>query len=261
MIGPIWIQGAGELASGVAWRLARCHYRVIAAEISAPLAVRRNVCFSEAVLGGSCVVEGVPGQWVPDALDTVPAGTVAVLTDPGGEGILSARPRAIVDARMTKREPQPLPDCGALKIGLGPGFEAGRNVDLVVETHRLARPGEVIDSGTASADTGIPGPVGGRTAERLVRSPAQGRLQPLVQIGDLVEAGQVLGTVAGLPVRASIAGRVRGLIHPDTELSAGLKVGDVDPRGANIDPDRISDKALAIAGGVLEALLRREIRP
>lgn len=119
----------------------------------------------------------------------------------------------------------------------------------------------MIEQGSAAANTGTPGPVGGRTEARVVRSPAAGRLEALVAIGDLVEEGQVLGTVAGLPVSARLAGRVRGLIHPAVELFPGLKVGDVDPRGPDIDPDKISDKALGIAGGVLEALLLLKILP
>lgn len=259
--GPIWVQGAGELASGVIWRLVRCGYRVIAAEIAAPLAVRRRVCFSEAIYEGTCTVEGVPGRRVAAPDEEVPAGAVAVVPDARGEGIATIAPRAIVDARMTKREPEALPAATVPVIGLGPGFEAPRNVRFVIETHRLARLGEVIERGKAAPNTGTPGPVGGRTRARVVRAPAAGRLEPEVRIGDLVEEGQVLGRVAGRPVVAGLAGRVRGLIHPGVELSPGTKVGDVDPRGPDIDPDRISDKALAVAGGVLEALLRLKILP
>lgn len=259
--GTIWVQGAGELASGVIWRLVRCGYRVVAAEIATPLAVRRRVCFSEAIYEGKCSVEGVPGQRVAKAADPVPSRTVAVVLDPGGAGIAQVGPQAVVDARMTKLEPEPLPVGDAPVIGLGPGFEAPSNTRFVIETHRLARLGEVIENGTAARNTGTPGPVGGRTKARVVRAPAAGRLEPCVELGDLVEEGQVLGHVAGQPVTAGLAGRVRGLIHPSVELSPGLKVGDVDPRGPEIDPDKISDKALGIAGGVLEALLRLRILP
>lgn len=259
--GPIWVQGAGELASGVIWRLVRCGYRVVAAEIETPLAVRRRVCFSEAIYEGVCTVEGVPGRLVEEPDEPVPAGTVAVVLDPGGEGIARIRPRAVIDARMTKREPEPLPDAGVPVIGLGPGFEAPRDARFVIETHRLARLGEVIEEGAPAANTGTPGPVGGRTRARVVRAPAAGRFEPCVELGDLVEEGQILGHVAGQPVTAGLAGRVRGMIHPSVELSPGLKVGDVDPRGADIDPDKISDKALGVAGGVLEALLRLKILP
>lgn len=259
--GCVWIQGAGELASGVAFRLIRCGYRVILAEVPQPRSVRRRVCFSEAVHGGSCVVEGIPGRLHPVETIDFRAGEAAVTVDPLAEALARLRPAAVVDARMTKREPAPLPTGDSLRIGLGPGFLAGENCDRVIETHRGARLGEVIEAGAAAADTGVPGPVGGRTSERLLRSPAAGRLEPRLRIGDLVEAGEMVGTVAGEPVISKIDGMLRGLVHPAVELSPGEKVGDVDPRGPAIDPDLVSDKALAVAGGVLEALLAMGAAP
>jgi xanthine dehydrogenase accessory factor len=146
-------------------------------------------------------------------------------------------------------------------VGLGPGFTCGVDADLIVETHRGARLGEVISQGSAAANTGIPGVLGGEAARRVVRSPAAGHLDPRVRIGDMVTAGQVLGHVSGQPVTSKLDGQVRGLIHPGAELSHGDKVGDVDPRGKAIDPRLVSDKALAVAGGVMEALLRWRVFP
>ncbi|MBU8869496.1 MAG: EF2563 family selenium-dependent molybdenum hydroxylase system protein [Gemmatimonadales bacterium] len=259
--GGIWIQGGGELASGVAMRLARCGYAVVAAEINNPLAVRRMVSFSEAVYDGRIEVEGITGRLVSPGKVRFVRGEVTVLVDPKASCLSGLAPAAVIDARMTKLEPEPLPCKGIPLIALGPGFYAGRNADFVIETHREARLGEVITEGEASPNTGVPGKVGGQSSARVVRSPADGRLEPLVLIGDMVEAGQCLGRVGGQEVRSGLAGIVRGLIHPSAELSAGVKVGDVDPRGGAIDPALVSDKALGIAGGVMEALLRLRIQP
>lgn len=260
-VGGIWIQGAGELASGVALRLVRCGYRVVMAELARPKAVRRLVAFSEAINNGSTRVEEIEGVLETGEKARFLPGKVVVLTDPHGNQIPRLKPQAVVDARMTKQTPQPLPRGSIPLIGLGPGFVCGRDADLIVETHREARLGAVIDRGSAAENTGIPGRVGGQTARRVVRSPAAGRLVPLVAIGDLVTAGQLLGRVAGQEVRSAIAGLVKGLVHDKTELIQGEKVADIDPRGPDNDPALVTDKSLAVAGGVLEALLRLKIMP
>ncbi len=261
MSGRIWIQGAGELASGVAWRLQRCGYRVMAAELPEPLAVRRLVCFSEVVHARECQVEGVTGRLVAAEEAQYVSEHVTVVVDPQARRLQELGADAVIDARITKKEPAPLPVGDAPLIGLGPGFVCGRSADVIIETHREARMGQVIRQGQAAANTGVPGVVGGQAARRVVRAPAAGHLQPVVAIGDMVEEGQVLGHVAGQPVLSGLAGKVRGLVSSRAELSVGEKVGDVDPRGSSVDPSRITDKALAIAGGVLEALLCWRIFP
>lgn len=257
----IWIQGAGELASGVAVRLVRSGYRVVLAEMDNPLAVRRLVSFSEAVYAGRAKVEEISGDLVDPTALSVPNGRVEIVVDPTGAHLTGYQVAAVVDARMTKNKPESLTQGPAPLIGLGPGFTCGRDADLIVETHREARLGSVISSGSAAEDTGVAGLLGGQTRLRVLRSPATGRLTPLCAIGDLVDEGQILGHVQGHPVVSGLTGLVRGLIHPQAELSTGMKVGDVDPRGPRIDPSLISDKALAVGGGVLESLLRLKILP
>ena len=259
--GRIWIQGAGELASGVAFRLFRCGYEVVMAEIEKPRSVRRLVCFSEAVHAGSCVVEGVPGRLCTADELGFSASDVVVVVDPQAREMARLAPSAVIDARMTKREPAPLPRGNAILIGLGPGFRAGRDCEYVIETHRLARLGEVIRSGEAAADTGVPGPVGGHSGLRLLRAPVAGRLRPVKAIGDRVRVGDLIGDIDGHPLMSRLDGTLRGLIHPDVELSPGEKVGDVDPRGDAVDPGLVSDKALAVAGGVLAALIGSGVAP
>ncbi len=259
--GRIWIQGAGELASGIGMRLARCGYAVIMAEIEHPLAVRRLVSFSEAVYSGTASVEGVAGELVSGNEVIWQVGKVAVIIDPRGKAIPRLQPSAVIDARLTKLTPEALPLGQAPLIGIGPGFCCGTNARYIVETHRGARMGEVIDSGEAAPNTGVPGVVGGQSARRVVYSPSAGKLSPEVAIGDMVSEGTVLGFVNDQPIHSGLTGKVRGLIHPLAELSSGVKVGDIDPRGSIVDPSLVTDKALAIAGGVLEALLRLGICP
>ena len=259
--GNIWIQGAGELASGVAVRLVRSGYRVLMADLPDPLAVRRLVCFCEAIHEGETRVEDVPGVLLnPDGAVYL-QGRVGVVVDPSGAVLGRVGAAAVVDARMTKKPPAPLPRGDAPLIGLGPGFSCGLDADLVVETHREAQLGALLAVGSAAKDTGEPGPVGGQTSLRLLRSPGAGSFNSLYDIGDVVEEGAVVGHVGGLPVVAGLSGMIRGLVHRRAELSPGDKVGDVDPRGTEVDNRLVSDKALAVGGGVLEALLRLGVLP
>jgi len=259
--GNIWIQGAGELASGVAVRLVRSGYRVVLAEAERPLAVRRLVSFSEAVYAGRTQVEDIPGILVETSAVTFIAGRVAVIVDPDGSLLPGLGVDAVVDARMTKKQPEPLSAAPAPLIGLGPGFTCGLDADLIIETHREARLGVVITAGTAAPDTGVAGLVGGQTGLRVLHAPVAGCLTSLFEIGDLVQEGMVLGHIGGMPVVSGLTGMIRGLVHPEAELLPGAKVGDVDPRGREIDPALVSDKALAVGGGVLEALLRLNVLP
>lgn len=257
----IWIQGAGEMASATALCLVRAGYRVVMADLERPLAVRRLVCFAEAVYAGTATVEEVPGSWCPPGEATWRDGQVVVVVDPLAGALPALRPAAVVDARLTKRLPVPLPHGRVPLIGVGPGFTCGVDADLVVETHRGSGPGRVIDVGGAEPDTGIPGVVAGQTVARVLRSPAAGRLCPRCVIGDLVSAGQTVGEVCGQPVVSALDGLLRGLVHEQAELLAGVKVGDVDPRGASIDPRAVTDKGLAIGEGVRRALVRLGVFP
>lgn len=259
--GNIWIQGAGELASGVAVRLVRSGYRVVLADIEKPLAVRRLVAFSEAIYEGQTQVEDIPGVLADASSLGFSPGGVAVVVDPDGSLLPTLRVGAVVDARMTKVTPDILPAVKAPLVGLGPGFTCGQDADLVIETHREARLGTVISEGSAAPNTGVAGSVGGQTLRRVVRAPTSGNFSPLFQIGDLVKEGDLLGHVNGVPVVSDLGGMIRGLVHPDAELFDGTKVGDVDPRGREIDPSLVSDKSLAVGGGVLEALLRLGVWP
>ncbi len=251
------VKGAGDLATGVGWRLFRCGLGVIMTEMESPLVVRRTVAFAEAVYSGTTRVEGVEARRADSAeqaVDLVELGIVPVLVDPGAAVVRRLRPTVVVDAIMAKRNLGTAMSDAPLVIGLGPGFTAGLDVHAVVETKRGHHLGRVIYSGGAAPDTGIPGPVMGYTVERLLRAPADGVVMPCRSIGQRVEKGEVVAWVGGTQVRAELSGLVRGMIKPGLWVRKGTKIGDIDPRGEEAECSTISDKALAVAGGVLEAV-------
>lgn len=259
----VLIRGGGDLASGVALRLHRVGLRVVITELAQPLAVRRLVSFSEAIYAGDVTVEGVTGRRVADASDTLrilqifAKGQIPVLVDPQADAIKALHPSVVVDARMMKRRAELIASPVNLIIGLGPGFVVGENCHAVVETLRGHLLGRVYWQGSAQPDTGLPDPVRDQSARRVLRAPADGVLQGLVEIGKHVEAGQAVADVAGQVVAAPFAGVLRGLLHSGVPVTSGLKIGDVDPRDDPTYCTMVSDKALAVGGGVLEAILSR----
>lgn len=252
------IRGAGDLATGVAFRLSKAGIAVAMSEIAAPTAVRRAVALAEAVYDGRTEVEGLVGvraETAAEARAALERGLVPVLVDPQGAALRALEPDAWVDAVMAKRNTGTRPADAPLVIALGPGFEAPTDCHAVVETQRGHRLGRVVWRGTAAAASGVPEPVLGYAAERVLRAPAAGRLVARRRIGDLVGAGEVVAEAGGRPIVAPFAGALRGLVRDGLLVSPGQKVGDLDPRGVPAYCVTISDKALAVAGGVLEALL------
>ncbi len=256
----ILIRGGGDLASGVTLRLFRAGIKCLITEIEQPLAVRRLVAFAEAIYAGEIKIEEVTARrcgTLKEALSCLDVGEVPVLVDPNAEIKQSLQPLVIVDGRMTKRPPDYHLDDAPLIVGLGPGFEAGINCHAVVETKRGPYLGRVYWQGGAEQDTGLPERVGSFQTERVLRSPAEGVFKAQVKIGTLVKQGEILAQVNGQPVIAHFNGLVRGLLHDGVPVHKDVKVGDLDPR---LDPkisQTVSDKALAVGGGVLEAILSR----
>ncbi len=257
------VRGAGDLGSGVLHRLWRCGFQPVALDRNQPLCVRRRVSFASAIHRGEIEVEGVLGKRVgrPGDLGEGSA-DIPVIADPEAEVVEEYRPRVLVDATMVRYPEKTLTrrDDAPLTIALGPGFEAGVDVDYVVETHRGHDLGRVIETGRARSPTGVPGEIGGRTTDRVLRSPSDGSFKARREIGDTVEENEVIGWVNDEAVRTRTGGVIRGLIYPGTTVSTGLKLGDVDPRGETSHVDRISDKARSVGGGVLEAMLYHQLR-
>jgi xanthine dehydrogenase accessory factor len=246
------------MASGVAYRLKRSGFPLLMTELPTPLRVRRTVCFGEAVYSGETTIEGMVArrvETVEEALRLAQSDIIPVVVDPQAALVPQIGPKVVVDAIMAKVNTGTAISDAPLVIALGPGFTAAHDCHAVIETNRSHWLGRVIYAGQAQPNTGTPGPVKGHTADRVLRAPAGGYLTPAVQIGDPLKAGQLIATVAGQEIRASFAGILRGLIHPQVSVTPGFKVGDLDPRADRRHCFTFSDKSLSIAGGVLEAIL------
>ena len=254
----VLIRGAGDLASGIALRLRRAHIQVVMTDVEQPTAIRRTVCFSQAVVHGEATVEDVTARRVRDAeeaLSLLPMGVIPVLADPEGSCIPQLKPDAVVDAILAKRNLGTEITMAPVVIGVGPGFTAGVDCHAVVETMRGHTLGRVIRQGSAMPNTGIPGLIGGFAGERVLRAPADGIFHQLLEIGAQVKAGDIAATVNGVPMVCTLDGVLRGILADGTPVFKGMKAGDIDPRCKVEHCYTASDKAIAVGGGVLEAIL------
>ena len=242
----IIVRGAGDLATGTIHRLKKSGFHLLVLETDHPAAIRRQVALSEAVYSGSTCVENVEAVWIE---------SVEQMRQVWEEGKVPV----VVDAILAKKNLGTTKDMAPLTIGLGPGFCAGADVDVVIETKRGHNLGRIIRQGSAYPNTGIPGIIGGYGAERVIHAPAAGRMKNRSKIGDIVEAGQVLAVIEGedgsTEVSATIDGLLRGLIRDDYPVTKGFKIADIDPRKEELaNCFTISDKARCIAGSVLEVI-------
>lgn len=258
----IIVRGGGDLATGTIHRLWAAGFPVLVLETEHPAAIRRQVSVCEAIYLGETEVEGMKGiriHSVQEAEQVIRAGGVPVLPDPEGKCIRELRPSAVVDAILAKKNLGTTRNMAPLTIGLGPGFTAGEDVDVVIETKRGHNLGRIIRAGSAAENTGIPGSIGGYTSERVIHAAAAGRIRNVCQIGDVVEQGEVVAELetrqGNVPVLASIPGIIRGLIRDGYPVTEGFKIADIDPRKEELENCfTISDKARCIAGSVLEVI-------
>lgn len=254
----VYVRGAGDIATGIALRLHRAGCDVVMADVPSPTCIRRTVAFCEAIRLGEVRVEDVRAVLARDAREArgvMAAGDVAVIVDPAAGLLPEFAPDAVVDAILAKRNLGTTADMAPTVIGVGPGFTAGIDCHAAIETKRGHYLGRAIYEGSPIANTGIPGIIGGHGADRVLRAPAAGIFEPAASIGDIVRAGDVVAHVGGVPMTATIDGVLRGLLAPGVRVEPGMKSGDVDPRGESSFCDTVSDKASAVGGGVLEALL------
>ena len=260
----VLVKGGGDLATGVAHRLHRAGFPVMITEIENPTMVRRTVSFAECLYADEWKVEDVtsaradgetPAEKATNARAILDAGSIPVMVDPRAEVVAQVRPAVVVDAILAKRNLGTRIDDAEVVIGLGPGFTAGVDCHAVIETSRGHDLGRVILEGAAKPNTGVPGPIGGYTSERLLRAPQAGIFTSIAKIGDVVSAGEAVARVNRTEVRSAIDGVLRGLLRDGIEVSAGFKVGDVDPRAEPVHCCTISDKSRAIGGGALEAIM------
>lgn len=253
------IRGAGDIASAIALRLHSCGASVVMTEIAHPLTVRRTVAFSEAVRLGKTQVEGVTAVLVASVSEAAAllarGHDIPVLVDPACTCVDALALDVVVDAVLAKRNLGTRRDMAPVVIGVGPGFTAGVDCHAVVETMRGHTLGRAYYEGAALANTAVPGLIGGFAGERVLRAPCDGAFRGVRAIGDHVECGQVVAYVGDAPVAATLTGVLRGLIADGVPVRRGLKCGDVDPRDDSSYCNLVSDKGLAVAGGVLEAIL------
>jgi xanthine dehydrogenase accessory factor len=267
--GLVVVRGAGDLATGTMIRLVRSGFSVVALETAIPTAIRRTVAFSEAVYEGEAAVEGLLAKRAATAAEAgelARRGILPVLVDPLCESLPELQPMALVDAILAKRNLGTHPGMARIVVALGPGFEAPRDARAVIETNRGHYLGRVILEGSAEPDTGTPGVIGGQGSARVVHAIADGSVEALRDIGDMVSKGEPILAIrepgGGLAKMTSpLDGVLRGLIRPGIEVRRGLKIADVDPRGEREHCFSVSDKARAVAGGVLEAILALGGRP
>lgn len=248
------IRGGGDLATGVAWRLTRAGFPVVVTELPEPLTVRRTVALSTAVIDGQISIEGMVGRRAESPSQAVRisrSGDVGVVVS---VGLPEVGASVIIDARLAKVNIDTNVDDAELVVALGPGFTAGQDCDVVVETMRGPRLGRAMWSGSAAPDTGTPGVIAGKGAERVIRAPIAGTTTWQRSIGDIVNARELLGVVGDKEIHAPFDGLIRGLIQDGQAVQAGCKIGDIDP-GLDASYSEISDKALSVGGGVLEAVL------
>ncbi len=255
----VLIRGAGDLASGIALRLYHAKMQVVMTDLPRPTAIRRTVCFSQAILYGAMQVEDVTAEYASstDKVSEILArGNIPVLADPECKCLEILKPDVVVDAILAKRNLGTKITDAPCVIGVGPGFAVGIDCHAAVETMRGHTLGRVITEGSPIPNTNIPGLIGGFAGERVLRAPADGTFHQVLHIGDVVRQGNVAGMVNGEPMICQIDGMLRGILADGTPVYKGMKAGDVDPRGEESYCYLVSDKALAIGGGVLEAILR-----
>ena len=256
----VGIRGGGDLASGIAHRLFMAGFPIVISELANPRMVRRSVCFGEAVWENNVKIEGVEARLIQPGVDIEEIKQrryIGVVVDPEGQIFDKLQVKFLVDARMLKNEVADQRHQNRFVIGLGPGFTAGVNVDKVIETMRGHTLGKVISQGAAIPNTGVPGVIAGESIRRLIKAPQQGIFKAVAELGQIVTEGDIVGWIDEIPVKVLLSGKLRGLIRSGTKVKQGEKIGDCDPRGEKVDIYTISDKARAIGGGVLEAIVGR----
>lgn len=254
----VLIKGAGDLATGIAYRLKKSGFDIVMTEIDNPTTVRRTVAFSQAIFDNEIEIEGIKGIKVNNINEIhkeIKKGNIPIIIDKEANIIKKLKPKVVVDAIIAKKNLGTSINDAPIVIGVGPGFEAKKDCHLVIETKRGHYLGKVIEEGSAIPNTGIPGNIGGYTKERIIRASSNGKIKPVVKIGDYVKKDEVVAYIDDVEVLAEIDGIVRGMLQEGIEVFKGMKSGDIDPRCEKNHCFTISDKARSIGGGVLEAIM------
>ncbi|MFT5874410.1 MAG: xanthine dehydrogenase accessory factor [Clostridium sp.] len=253
------VRGGGDLASGTIQKLYRSGFRVLVLEVAKPTSIRRSVSYSEAVYEKEVEIEGITAVHVGCLSEIENAWNskkIPLIIDEEGEYIKSMKPKILVDAILAKKNLGTTIYMADITIAIGPGFTAGKDVDIVIETKRGHNLGRLIFTGQAIENTGIPGNVMGYSKERVIHSDSAGVMKNIVDIGAMVQKDEVIAYIGENPVKATMSGLLRGILRDGSTVPVGFKIADIDPRTSEkMNCYTISDKARNIAGGVLEAIL------
>ena len=257
----IIVRGGGDLATGVIHRLWSAGFKVLVLECAQPAAIRRQVALSEAVYQGEATVEGMTGVLITslqEAQNVWQQGKVPVLVDATAACVKDFQPDILIDAIIAKRNLGTSMNMAKLIVALGPGFTAGEDVDVIVETKRGHNLGRIIRSGSAAPNSGVPGNIAGFSKERVLHAECAGVLHIVRDIGSVVKKGELIAQIETadgrlVPVLATLTGIIRGMIREGFAVTKGFKIADIDPRQEELaNCFTISDKARCIAGSVLE---------
>lgn len=258
------IRGGGDLGTGVAYKLFNSNFNIVILEIANPITVRRKVAFSEAVYERKVTIEGVEAilvHEVHEIYNNIKHKKISVMIDEEAKIVNKLKPIALVDAIVAKKNFGTNRSLAPITIALGPGFVAGVDVDVVIETHRGENLGKIIYKGTTSANTGQPASVMGFKRERVLWAPVSGNIAVIKNIGQIVEKEEAVAEINGVEIKSKIAGFLRGMVRSGIYLREGLKVGDIDPRVDRLDLCyKLSDKACKLGESVLDAINKLKIR-
>ncbi len=254
----IIVRGGGDIASGTINRLYNMGFRVLVLEISKPNFIRRKVCYGEAVYEGEFSLEGTVSKLacsLEEIYSIWEEKKIPVYIDPEMKILEKLSPDVIIDGILAKKNLGMSKELAPVTIGLGPGFEAGKNVHAVIETNRGHNLGRIIYEGKAAENTGIPGIIQGYGKERVIYASAEGILKTVHDIGDVVQKDEIIAYIGTEPVKASLTGLIRGMIRGGSFVKKGLKISDIDPREDQLENCyTISDKARTVSGGAAEAV-------
>jgi len=256
------VLGTNEIASAVAMLLHRRGYDIVLSHDPSPPVIRRKMAFHDALFGEAVAIEGIAAERAEGSLalrGRLGQAPGVIVTDLGLLDLIAIRSiDVLVDARMQKYVVKPdLRWLARSTIGLGPGFVSGDNCDIAVET-RPAKAGQIVEQGATDEPDGTPAPLGDVLSERFGRAESNGRWHTAIDIGTRVYKGFVVGHLGGVAVAAPFDGLLRGVVRDDTEVPAGAKLFEVDPRGRLANATEFDPRITAIADGAIRALARRE---
>lgn len=248
------VRGIGDVGSAIAHRLRGAGHHVAIHDSPTPTVHRRGMAFADAVFDGSAILDGREAQRIDTVADiprALAGAAIPVHVGPFDILLAAAAWDVLVDARLRKRStPEDQRGQARLAIGLGPGFVAGANCDVAIETS-WENLGQVIANGGTAALAGEPRSILGQARERLVYAPVAGVFVTSRCIGDLVRTGEPIAAIGDRTLAAPLDGAIRGLTRSGVAVEPGTKVIEIDPRGRAGRWSGLGERPARIAAAVL----------